>query len=74
MYNEWRHKVGRAEQFKVGCLHRVWKSENGQTSRVLMVVPKVRIPEVLNVQYKGPRGGHLRITKTLEKEAQILLD
>nr|XP_014100470.2 uncharacterized protein LOC118679721 [Bactrocera oleae] len=35
-----------------------------------MAVLKVKIPEVLNVQYKGPRGGHLRITKTLEKLKQ----
>ena len=49
-----------------GCLHRVWKSENGQTFRVLMVVPRVGIPDVLNVQYKCPRGGHLRDMKSLE--------
>ena len=32
-----------------GCLHRVWKCENEQAARVLMVVPKVRILEVLKV-------------------------
>ena len=52
-----------------GCLHRVWKCANGETFRVLRVVSKVRTPEVLNVQYKGPRG-QLRITKTLEKLKQ----
>ena len=30
-----------------GCLHRVWKSEDGQISSGLMVVPKIRILEVL---------------------------
>ena len=32
-----------------------------------MVVGKDSIPEVLNEQYKGPREGHLRIMKILEK-------
>ena len=31
-----------------GCLHRVWERKNGQTSRALIIVPKVRNPEVLN--------------------------
>ena len=31
------------------------------------VVPKVRIPEVLNELHNGPSGGHMGITKTLKK-------
>ena len=50
-----------------GCLHRVWESEDGQSSRTLMIVPKVRIPEVLNELHNGPSGGHIYITKTLEE-------
>ena len=46
------------------------EGENGQTYRPLMAVPKVKILEVLKVQNKGPRGRHLRITKTLEKLKQ----
>lgn len=70
MYNEWRinleNSVAKASwaersSFKLvcGCLHGVCKCENGQTSRVLIVVPKVRIPGVHNVQYKGQREGYL---------------
>ena len=29
-----------------GCLHRVWESEIWQSSRALMIIPKVRIPAI----------------------------
>uniref|UniRef100_W8B595 RNA-directed DNA polymerase n=1 Tax=Ceratitis capitata TaxID=7213 RepID=W8B595_CERCA len=53
-----------------GCLHRVWENEDGQCSRKLIVVPKLRIPDVLKEFHNGPSGGHLGITKTLEKIKQ----
>lgn len=31
-----------------GCFHCVWESENGHSSRALMMIPKVRIPKILN--------------------------
>ena len=50
-----------------GCLHHVWKSEDSQSSRTLLVVSKIRIPKVLNELHNDPSGGHLKITTTLEK-------
>ncbi|CAD6998461.1 unnamed protein product [Ceratitis capitata] len=52
-----------------GCLHRVWENEN-ECSRKLIVVPKLRIPDVLKEFHNGPSGGHLSITKMLEKIKQ----
>ena len=50
-----------------GCLHRVWESEDGQSSRNVMIVSKVRIPKVVNELHYGPREEHMGITRTLEK-------
>ncbi|XP_049316468.1 uncharacterized protein LOC125779284 [Bactrocera dorsalis] len=53
-----------------GYLHRTWESEDGKQSRLLIIVPKSMIPKVLKEYHNGPSGGHLGITKTIEKIKQ----
>lgn len=53
-----------------GILHRVWESEDGKHVRKLIVVPKSKIAAILEEFHNGPSGGHLGITKTLEKIKQ----
>ncbi|XP_049314463.1 uncharacterized protein LOC125778892 [Bactrocera dorsalis] len=53
-----------------GYLHRTWESEDGKHSRLLIIVPKSMIPKVLKEYHNGPSGGHLGITKTIEKIKQ----
>ena len=51
-------------------LNRAWETEDWQFSRSLLIVPKVRTPEVRNELHNGPSGGHTGITKTLKKLKQ----
>ena len=53
-----------------GCLYRKWESEDGKTERNLIVVPDSKIKDVLTEFNNGSSGGHLGITKTLEKVKQ----
>jgi hypothetical protein len=50
-----------------GCLKRTWESPDGKSKQHLMVVPKIRIAEILGEYHGGTSGGHLGINKTLAK-------
>lgn len=53
-----------------GCLYRTWESADGKISNNLIVVPSSKISEILKEFHNGSSGGHLGITKTLEKLKQ----
>ena len=46
---------------------RVWESQNGKEKNYLTVLPRKRVPEVLEAVHNGVGGGHLGVNKTLEK-------
>lgn len=52
---------------KDGLLKRVWESPDGRESTFLTVLPKKRVPEVLEAVHNGIGGGHFGVNKTLEK-------
>ncbi|KAI8737343.1 Transposon Ty3-I Gag-Pol polyprotein [Biomphalaria glabrata] len=53
-----------------GVLKRMWESTDGTSTRLQIVLPKVRIQEVLQELHNGSTCGHLGINKTLEKVRQ----
>lgn len=50
-----------------GALNRRWEDEQGDSTRLLVVVPKSLVPEVLSALHDSPIAGHLGVTKKLEK-------
>lgn len=50
-----------------GVLYRKWESEDGKTSKWQLVLPRSRIPEVLEQLHSSPTGGHFGVMKTIRK-------
>lgn len=50
-----------------GLLKRILENEEGTGSRNQLVIPRSRVPEVLQKLHDGISGGHFGIKKTLEK-------
>lgn len=50
-----------------GILKRVLESATGDQKRLQIIVPRKRIPEVLQQLHDGASGGHFGVHKTLEK-------
>ena len=52
-----------------GVLYRSWKdaSGNGQNSRLQLALPKVLVPSILSELHDAPTGGHLGVSKVLDK-------
>ena len=55
-----------------GVLYRSWKdaSGNGQNSCLQLVLPKVLVPSILSELHDAPTGGHLGVSKVLDKAHQ----
>ena len=53
-----------------GCLYRIWESADGKTSTNLIVVPTANISDVIKRFHVDSSGGHLGVTKTIEKVKQ----
>ncbi|KAJ8950917.1 hypothetical protein NQ318_008355 [Aromia moschata] len=50
-----------------GLLKRVLEKSDGTEERKQLIVPRNRVPEVLEEIHNGSTGGHLGVTKTLGK-------
>ena len=50
-----------------GVLYRRWEDDNGASTRLLLVVPRALVPEVLSACHNSPTAGHLGVTKTVGK-------
>ena len=50
-----------------GVLHRRFESQDGLSSKLQLIVPKLQRVEVLRQLHDGPFGGHLGEEKTLKK-------
>ena len=50
-----------------GVLCRKWENARGNDSHLQLVVPRSRIPEVLQLFHNGSSGGHLGVKRTLVK-------
>ena len=48
-----------------GVLYRRWEDDNGASTRLLLVVPRALVPEVLSTCHNSPTAGHLGVTKTV---------
>ncbi|KAJ8940377.1 hypothetical protein NQ318_015770 [Aromia moschata] len=51
-----------------GLLKRVLEKTDGTEERKQLIVPRNRVPEVLEEIHNGSTGGHLGVTKTLGKD------
>ena len=61
-WNQWDSLV-----LKDGVLHRRWESADGQSHRLQLILPRKRIPEVLEELHSSASGGHFGVNKTLGK-------
>ena len=52
------------------CLYRSWESADGNTTSNLIVVPSLKVNEIMNQSHKEHSGGHLSVTKTVKKLKQ----
>ncbi|GBM68306.1 Transposon Ty3-I Gag-Pol polyprotein [Araneus ventricosus] len=52
---------------KDGVLYRKWESDDGNSYRWQLILPKSRIPEVLRETHDSASGGHFGVMKTLSK-------
>ncbi|GBN82991.1 Transposon Ty3-G Gag-Pol polyprotein [Araneus ventricosus] len=52
---------------KDGVLYRKWESDDGNSGRWQLILPKSKIPEVLRETHDSASGGHFRVMKTLSK-------
>ncbi|GBM90048.1 Transposon Ty3-I Gag-Pol polyprotein, partial [Araneus ventricosus] len=52
---------------KDGVLYRKWESDDGNSCRWQLILPKNRIPEVLRETHDSASGGHFGVMKTLSK-------
>ncbi|GBM66543.1 Retrovirus-related Pol polyprotein from transposon 297 [Araneus ventricosus] len=52
---------------KDGVLYRNWESDDGNSCRWQLILPKSRIPEVLRETHDNASGGHFGVMKTLSK-------
>ncbi|KRX76089.1 Transposon Tf2-9 polyprotein [Trichinella sp. T6] len=53
-----------------GVLTREWEALGTNKKTMLPVIPRARVPEVLDLIHSHPTGGHLRVAKSLEKIRQ----
>ncbi|GBL83014.1 Retrovirus-related Pol polyprotein from transposon 297 [Araneus ventricosus] len=58
---------------KDGVLYRRWESDDESSCRWQLILPKSRIPEVLQETDDSAGGGHFGVMKTLSKTQAILL-
>ncbi|KAJ8943001.1 hypothetical protein NQ318_008319 [Aromia moschata] len=56
-----------------GLLKRVLEKSDGTEERKQLIVPRNRVPEVLEEVHNGSTGGHLGVTKTLGKFLHLFL-
>ena len=54
-------------ELRDGVLYRNWVSEDGAESRMLLVVPRELVDEILHLMHDAPFAGHLGVTKTVAK-------
>ena len=52
---------------KNGILYKKWEAPNLKSSFLQIVVPRVRVKEILEETHDSPTGGHFGVNKTLEK-------
>ncbi|GBN81789.1 Retrovirus-related Pol polyprotein from transposon 297, partial [Araneus ventricosus] len=52
---------------KDGVLYRKWESDDGNSCRWQLILPKSRIPEFLRETHDSASGGHFGVMKTLSK-------
>ncbi|GBL92230.1 Transposon Ty3-I Gag-Pol polyprotein [Araneus ventricosus] len=52
---------------KDGVLYRKWESDDGNSCRWQLILPKSKIPEVLRETHDSASGGHFGVMKTLSK-------
>ena len=52
---------------EIGLLKRAWESPDGKHSTMQLVVPAIRIKEVLRQMHNGGSDAHFGINKTLSK-------
>ncbi|GBM62391.1 Transposon Ty3-I Gag-Pol polyprotein [Araneus ventricosus] len=52
---------------KDGVLYRKWESDDGNSCRWQLILPKSRIPEALREPHDSASGGHFGVMKTLSK-------
>jgi hypothetical protein len=50
-----------------GVLYRKWESDDGKTTRWQLVVPRSKIPAILEELHSSPAGGHFGVMKTLNR-------
>jgi len=50
-----------------GVLYKRWETPNLKNTVVQLIVPKIRIKQILEEAHDSPSGGHFGINKTLEK-------
>ncbi|KRX25002.1 hypothetical protein T07_7426 [Trichinella nelsoni] len=53
-----------------GVLTREWEALGTNKKMLLPVIPRTRVPEVLDLIHNHPTGGHLWVAKSLEKIQQ----
>ncbi|KRX51502.1 Retrovirus-related Pol polyprotein from transposon, partial [Trichinella sp. T9] len=53
-----------------GTIYRTWEIPDTGDSRLLPVIPRRNIPEILKTIHNQPTGGHLGVAKTLAKVRQ----
>jgi hypothetical protein len=53
-----------------GVLERNWESANGQSQIAQIVIPRSRVKDMVTELHGGPSGGHLGVSKTLNKFRQ----
>lgn len=54
-------------ELKDGILYRRWETEDGQDSRLQLVLPRSLMPDVLTALHDAPIAGHLGVSKTVER-------
>jgi hypothetical protein len=79
---EWKDIADRSPTYKSYCaqwkslavrdgvLERNWESANGRSKVAQMVLPRSKVEDVLTELHGGPSGGHLGVSKTLNKIRQ----
>jgi hypothetical protein len=53
-----------------GVLERLWESVDGRPKTAQVVIPRIKVKEVLTEMHGGPSGGHFGANKTLAKVRQ----
>ena len=61
-WSQWNSLV-----LKNGVLYRNWESADGKQTHLQLVLPEVRVPDVLKELHNSAAGGHFGVNKTLNK-------